>query len=129
VIVNHGSDQSFTIIPSGNYHVATLTVDGLPVTPVIPAGMSYTFTNVTANHTISATFAKPPYVYGDANGDGTIDISDVVYLISYIFSGGAAPDPEAAGDANCDSSLDISDVVYLIAYIFSGGSEPCKTCK
>jgi hypothetical protein len=28
---------------------------------------------------------------GDANGDGTIDISDPVYLINYIFSGGDKP--------------------------------------
>ena len=65
---------------------------------------------------------------GDANGDATIDISDVVYLISFIFSGGSAPTPYAicSGDANCDCMVDISDVVYLISYIFSGGSAPCN---
>ncbi len=68
---------------------------------------------------------RPPYIPGDANGDVTVDISDVVYLIAYIFSGGAAPAPLLAGDANCDSVVDISDVVYLISYIFSGGSAPC----
>ncbi len=62
---------------------------------------------------------------GDANGDGTVDISDVVYLIAYIFSGGSAPSQLLAGDANCDAAVDISDVVYLIAYIFSGGAAPC----
>jgi hypothetical protein len=68
------------------------------------------------------------YTCGDANGDATVDISDVVYLIAYIFSGGSAPSPLLAGDANCDDTVDISDVVYLIAYIFSGGSAPCKEC-
>jgi hypothetical protein len=63
--------------------------------------------------------------YGDANGDGTVDISDAVYLILYIFSGGSAPEPLEAGDANCDGGVDISDVVYLITYIFSGGAAPC----
>jgi len=65
---------------------------------------------------------------GDANGDGSVDISDVVYLIAYIFAGGSAPSPLLAGDANCDHMVDISDVVYLIAYIFSGGSAPCAGC-
>ncbi len=69
------------------------------------------------------------YVYGDASGDVTVDISDVVYLISYIFSGGSAPSPLLAGDANCDSIVDISDVVNLIAYIFSGGAAPCTVRK
>lgn len=71
----------------------------------------------------------PSYVCGDANGDAAVDISDAVYLIAYIFSGGGAPDPLLAGDANCDSAVDISDVVYLIAYIFSGGQAPCAGCK
>jgi CubicO group peptidase (beta-lactamase class C family) len=69
------------------------------------------------------------YKCGDANGDAATDISDVVYLIAYIFSGGSAPSPLLAGDANCDHAVDISDVVYLIAYIFSGGAAPCAVCK
>jgi M6 family metalloprotease-like protein len=67
------------------------------------------------------------YICGDANSDGARDISDVVFLIAYIFAGGSAPYPLAAGDANDDGAADISDVVYLIAYIFSGGSAPCAT--
>jgi PKD repeat protein len=69
-----------------------------------------------------------PWICGDANADATVDISDVVYLIAYIFAGGSAPNPLLAGDANCDSTADISDVVYLIAYIFSGGLAPCASC-
>jgi hypothetical protein len=67
--------------------------------------------------------------YGDANGDGSIDISDAVSLIMYIFSGGQIPNPVAAADANCDGAVDISDAVFLIAYIFSGGAAPCEGCN
>jgi hypothetical protein len=63
---------------------------------------------------------------GDANNDGSVDISDAVYLIAYIFSGGSAPNPLMSGDASCDGGVDISDAVYLIAYIFSGGPAPCS---
>jgi hypothetical protein len=69
------------------------------------------------------------FLCGDASGDGSVDISDAVYLIAYIFSGGPAPNPLLAGDANCDGSVDIADVVYLISYIFSGGAAPCAGCK
>jgi PKD repeat protein len=69
------------------------------------------------------------FICGDANGDATVDISDVVSLIAYIFSGGPAPSPLLAGDANCDGGVDISDAVYLISYIFSGGPAPCTECK
>ena len=71
----------------------------------------------------------PSYICGDANGSGSVNISDAVSLIAYIFSGGPAPNPLAAGDANCSGSINISDVVYLIAYIFSGGPAPCAACK
>jgi hypothetical protein len=69
------------------------------------------------------------YICGDANCDCAVDISDGVYMIAYIFSGGHAPSPLLSGDANCDTAVDISDVVYMIAYIFSGGAEPCHACK
>ena len=65
---------------------------------------------------------------GDANNDGSKDISDVVFLIAYIFSGGAAPGecntPHELGDADGSGAVDISDVVYIIAYIFAGGLAP-----
>lgn len=65
------------------------------------------------------------YVCGDADGSGSVDIDDVVFLIAYIFAGGPAPDPYLSGDANCSEAIDIDDVVYLIAYIFTGGPAPC----
>jgi hypothetical protein len=66
---------------------------------------------------------------GDADGNGIVNISDAVFLISYIFGGGPAPDPYTAGDADCNGIVNISDAVYLIAYIFGGGSAPCATCE
>jgi hypothetical protein len=53
VAVNHGSDQGFTVTPDANYHVADVLVDGGSVGPVT----SYTFINVTAGHSIAASFA------------------------------------------------------------------------
>jgi hypothetical protein len=65
---------------------------------------------------------------GDANDDGVKDISDVVFEISYIFSGGTAPGecntPKGLGDADGSGTVDISDVVYLLAFIFAGGHAP-----
>ncbi len=74
---------------------------------------------------LHVSFAPPSYVHGDADGSGDVDVSDVVYLISFIFSGGVEPAPLAAGDADCSGAIDISDVVCLINYIFSGGAAPC----
>lgn len=68
--------------------------------------------------------ATLPPVCGDANGDGRVDISDVVYLIAFIFTGGPEPTPTIRGDADCSYDIDISDAVFLINYIFSGGPAP-----
>ncbi|MBU1318471.1 MAG: hypothetical protein KKG33_07540 [candidate division Zixibacteria bacterium] len=86
------------------------------------AGAEVCFDNVAMTSLVS-------YVCGDADGQQTVDIDDVVYLIEYIFSGGSAPDPVEAADADCSGGIDIDDVVYIIAYIFSGGSPPCEGCK
>jgi hypothetical protein len=69
---------------------------------------------------------SPVFIRGDASGDGVIDVSDVVYLINYLFINGPAPDPLEAGDVNCDGVIDISDVVYLTNYLFIGGPMPCE---
>ncbi len=63
---------------------------------------------------------------GDANGDGLIDVGDVVYLINYLFKNGPAPNPLQAGDVNCDGLDDVGDVVYLINYLFKSGPTPCS---
>src|SRR5205085_1732125 len=52
-VVNSGANQSYNITPDACYHVLDVLVDGVSVGAVT----TYTFTNVTANHIISATFA------------------------------------------------------------------------
>lgn len=66
VSVNQGANQSFTITPAMGYCIQGVMVDGSDAGPVA----SYTFTNVTADHTISATFAAAGAWYLDADGDG-----------------------------------------------------------
>lgn len=52
--VYKGTSKAFTITPNEGYHVDSLTVDGTAVNVVT----EYTFSDVTANHTIAVTFAK-----------------------------------------------------------------------
>jgi len=52
--VNYGSNKTFTITPDDGYLISDVLVDTVSVgTPT-----TYTFTNVTANHTISVTFVS-----------------------------------------------------------------------
>ncbi len=66
----------------------------------------------------------------DADLDDRIDISDLVYLVDYMFSDG--PEPTCWKEANVNGDLmgdlfeqvDIDDLVYLVDYMFTNGPEP-----
>jgi len=73
-------------------------------------------------------FVIPAYVCGDGNGDEQVNVGDAVFLIAYVFSGGAAPDPVCSGNANGDNQTNVADAVYLINYVFKGGSAPSENC-
>lgn len=65
---------------------------------------------------------------GDANHDGVgPDISDLVYVVSYMFAGGPLPPCAGESDINGDwTGPDISDLVHLVSYMFSGGPPPAE---
>ncbi|MCK4858285.1 MAG: hypothetical protein KAT58_09975, partial [candidate division Zixibacteria bacterium] len=61
------------------------------------------FTSTTAPNT-PLTLPVDLWVYtmGDANGDALVNVTDIVYLLDYIFAGGPAPIPlPFVGDADC----------------------------
>ena len=69
VSVANGGSQAFTITPDACYHVADVLVDGGSVGPLT----SYTFTNVTSDRAISASFALNTYtITASAGANGSI---------------------------------------------------------
>ncbi|HOP07532.1 MAG TPA: hypothetical protein PLF13_09600 [candidate division Zixibacteria bacterium] len=71
---------------------------------------------------------------GDVNHDGAgPDISDLVYIVSYMFQGGPEPPCKLTLGSEyfpeCDINgsgygPDITDLVYLVSYMFQGGPAP-----
>ena len=88
-VVDCGDNQSFTITPETNYRIVNVIVDGqTDVTDLLVDGV-YTFENVTANHTIAATFELVTYTitvsanndeYGSVSGDGTYTVGTEISL-------------------------------------------------
>jgi hypothetical protein len=76
--VDYGGSKTFTITADSGYVIAGITVDGSPVAPAAatlaastPAEIttsSYVFTNVTASHSISATFTTRTTTGSDITG-------------------------------------------------------------
>ena len=58
----------------------------------------------------------PEGLTGDVNGDGTVNITDINYVINIILSGAAAP---ASADVNGDGTVNISDINMIISIILS----------
>ncbi len=100
---------------TGTYDVSVLTKDDYEQSPTW------------STKTVTVTQCS----CGDSDGNRTINISDAVYLIAYIFSHGTAPGPcecsgtgSGLGDADGNGTVNISDAVFLIAYIFAHGDPP-----
>ena len=76
-VVACGNNQSYSITPDPCYHIVDVLVDGVSQGAI----SSYTFSNVQANHTISATFAISSYtITASASGSGTITPAGVTTL-------------------------------------------------
>jgi hypothetical protein len=114
VSVNYGASQTFTITPNSGYQVASVLVDGSSVGAVT----SYTFTNVTVGHTISASFAVQTFIItATAQTGATITPSgtvSVAYGASQTFSIAAN-----AGYQVSDILADGVSVGVVSSYTFS----------
>jgi uncharacterized repeat protein (TIGR02543 family) len=100
--VASGGSQAYTITPAANYHVADVLVDGGSV----GALGGYTFTNVIAAHTISASFAIDTHTV-TYNGNGS--------------TGGTAPvDGGSPYDYNSTVTVMGAGTLVKTGYTFTG---------
>lgn len=124
VQVNQGASQALAITPTSGFGTTAVVVDGVSVGAV--AG--YTFSNVTANHTIAATFAPTSSSVasgkGDVDGDGRISVADVLIVLrSVVNSQELTPAQkaradvwplDAAGNPVGDGTITINDAITLL---------------
>lgn len=59
--------------------------------------------------------------FGDVNSDGTVNLLDITYLISYVYNGGPAPEPYEIGDLDSSGAINILDITTLVNYIYTVG--------
>ncbi len=84
----------------------------------------------------------PVFLRGDCNGDGRVDISDVICVVTVLFPGfnlldrssPASPCSTDAGnvavlDASGNETLDVADIVGLASFLFGNGPPPGPPCE
>lgn len=64
------------------------------------------------------------FVRGDANGDGTTDITDAVRILNFLFLGGLRPPCPDAADVADRGQVDVSSAISLLSFLFLGGIPP-----
>ncbi len=120
VSVPEGNDRTFTITPNSAYVVEDVLVDGSSVGAV----SSYTFTNVTEDHTIHATFAPAPQyiITASAGSNGSISPSgDVSVTQGFDQTFSISADP---GYVISDVVVDGSSVGAVSSYTFTNVQGP-----
>ena len=100
----------------------------------VSSSQSFSYTMTAADHTLTARFEYNPVdpddptgsgegvdnmvsLPGDANGDGTVDVKDVVATIDYMLENSPTPFAFSNADINGDNTIDVKDVVGIIDII------------
>lgn len=68
---------------------------------------------------------------GDGNVDGKLDLTDAVFVLQHLFTGGQSPPCLDAADANDDGALNLTDPVQVLSHLFQGAgplAAPFEAC-
>jgi len=115
------------MIASGPYSIAP----GDSITSIMAFVAANNLTNLLAytdRARIKATELFPmttcTHRAGDVTGDRKVLLTDIVFLINYLFRSGPTPNPFCRGDVNFDNAILLPDIVYLVNFIFRNGPQP-----
>lgn len=64
------------------------------------------------------------YTCGDVNDDGSINVLDITFLISFLYKGGPAPGLLRIADVNNSGVVNLLDITYLLNFLYKGGPDP-----
>ena len=60
---------------------------------------------------------------GDVNADGSLNIADAIFVLSYLFAQGEEPGCLDAADTNDDDSVNIADAIAVLSHLFGGAGD------
>jgi hypothetical protein len=64
------------------------------------------------------------FLRGDANADRTVNLTDPVFLLNFLFLGDEGPTCLDSADADDDGIVNISDAIFVLGFLFMGGGAP-----
>ncbi|MEM7166319.1 MAG: PKD domain-containing protein [Planctomycetota bacterium] len=70
---------------------------------------------------VDPALAPTPFIRGDANLNGVVNLQDIVIVLSYLFNSGTSVACFDAADGNDSGSVDIADPVFIMTFLFGNG--------
>ena len=61
------------------------------------------------------------FLRGDADSDLSVELTDAILVLNYLFLAGRAPTCMDSADIDDNSSIELSDAIYVLNYLFLGG--------
>lgn len=61
-----------------------------------------------------------PFLRGDVNTDGKVDMSDAISTLSFLFLGGVSPPCMDAADADDSGGVNMTDAIFTLGFLFQG---------
>jgi hypothetical protein len=120
--------QPITLLKTSTRQPGDFNADGRPDFAFSEMGSPDFYRDVVpspgAVHVVFGLPESYPFVRGDATFDGEINISDAIYILTYLFVGSLGPECEDAADADDDGQLLITDAIYLLSSLFLGVPPP-----
>ena len=68
--------------------------------------------------------ANPVFRRGDTDGSGSVELTDAISLLRYLFLGQAAPGCLDAADSDDNGNLELTDAIGVLGYLFLGADAP-----
>ena len=118
-------EQIYTAQLSGPYTLSSVDVYDVGADYVIADGLENAHQTVAYTWDQFGTNSVVPFIRGDTNGDGRVDVSDSISTLLFLFAG-ASENVTCLDAANADDdfSIHVSDAIYVLNYLFDQGPPP-----
>ena len=120
------SYEDFFVDDDGNWITRTVETNYDSITLYVPIGSrdAYAkawsaFINIVE---MDVNDMPSSFISGDANGDGEVNVSDIVEIVNYIMDKPSANFVQAAADLNGDGEINVTDIVKMVSIIMSANS-------
>jgi hypothetical protein len=118
-----GEPVGFGVIHGVEFGVQEVNVSLSLIPDGDPAG-EFVFASAPTPRLPNRGSTDPLFLRGEADGNCIINLTDAIFILNHLFSGGTAPACPDAADTDDSGLLDLADGVYLLNHLFQGGPAP-----